>query len=329
MDHVRIGTLGAARITPSALVRPARRIPEVEVLAVAARDPDRARRFADRHRIPVVHAGYADLLADPEIDAIYNPLPNALHAEWTLAALAAGKHVLCEKPLTANADEAIAVAGEAERSGLTVMEGFHYRYHPYADRLRELIETGTVGRVRHVATWMCVPIPLRSNIRYQYRLGGGATMDCGCYAIHALRLLAGAEPQVERARALLAGPEVDRAMSASFRFPDGTTGEMTCSLWSARLLKIAAKVTGERGEIRAFNYVLPNALSWISVRTADRSWRERVRGEATYVRQLRAFAAGVLRGEPVQTPASESIRNMQVIDAVYRAAGLRPRGTPG
>jgi predicted dehydrogenase len=327
MDRVRIGTLGAARITPMSLVRPARQVPEVEVLAVAARDPDRARRFADRHRIPVVHLGYADLLADPGIDAIYNPLPNALHARWTLAAIAAGKHVLCEKPFTSNAAEAI--AGEAERSGLTVMEAFHYRYHPYADRLRELVETEAVGPVRHVETWMCFPMPLRSDIRYQYRLAGGATMDGGCYAIDVLRLLAGGEPEVEAARALLAGPDVDRAMVASFRFPDGVTGQMTCSMWSSRLLKIAAKITGERGEIKAFNYVLPHTLSWISVCTAERSWRERVNGDATYVLQLRAFAAAVLHGEPIRTPPSESIKNMQVIDSVYRAAGLRVRGAPG
>src|SRR2546422_5295627 len=129
-DPLRFGILGAARIAPMALVRPAQRVPEASVLAVAARDPERARRFAARHGIPRVHPSYDALLADPEIDAIYNPLPNALHAPWTIRALAAGKHVLCEKPFAANAAEAGGMARAAERSGRGLMEAFHSRYHP-------------------------------------------------------------------------------------------------------------------------------------------------------------------------------------------------------
>ena len=136
VDRLRIGTLGAARITPAALLKPASRLPEVTVSAVAARDPDRARRFADKHRIRRVHPSYQALLDDPAIDAIYNPLPNSLHAAWTLRAIEAGKHVLCEKPFTANAVEAAEVAAAAKASGLVVMEAFHYRYHPLARRMR-------------------------------------------------------------------------------------------------------------------------------------------------------------------------------------------------
>ena len=138
MPPLRIGTLGAARIAPAALVRPARAVADAELTAVAARDPQRAEKFAAQARVPKVHRSYDDLLADPDLDAIYNPLPNGLHAEWTLKALAAGKHVLCEKPFTANATEAEEVAAAAERSGLVVMEAFHYRYHPLAQRLHEL-----------------------------------------------------------------------------------------------------------------------------------------------------------------------------------------------
>src|SRR5579884_1040127 len=128
MDRLRIGILGAARIAPVALVRPARQIAEVEVAAIAARDPARAERFARRHGIARTHGSYAELIADPGIDAIYNPLPNGLHAFWSLRAIAAGKHVLCEKPFTANADEAQAVADAAKGAGVVVMEAFHYRY---------------------------------------------------------------------------------------------------------------------------------------------------------------------------------------------------------
>ena len=139
VDRLRIGTLGAARITPAALLRPARQVPGVTVTAVAARDQQRARRFADKHRIRMVHPSYQALIEDPAVDAIYNPLPNSLHAQWTLRAIEAGKHVLCEKPFTANAAEAATVAAAAKASGLVVMEAFHYRYHPLARRMQEVV----------------------------------------------------------------------------------------------------------------------------------------------------------------------------------------------
>jgi predicted dehydrogenase len=131
-----MGTLGAARITPAAPIKPARQVPEVTVTAVAARDPARARQFAARHGIAAVHDSYEALLADPDVDAVYNPLPNSLHAPWTLRAIAAGKHVLCEKPFTSNEAEAAEVADAARSAGLVVMEAFHYRHHPLARRMR-------------------------------------------------------------------------------------------------------------------------------------------------------------------------------------------------
>jgi predicted dehydrogenase len=125
MDRLRIGILGAAKIAAAAMVKPARTLSNVDVVAIAARDPERAQRYADKHGIERVLPSYADLIADPEIDAVYNPLPNGLHAEWTLAAIAAGKHVLCEKPFTANAAEARQVADAAAEGGVTVVEAFH------------------------------------------------------------------------------------------------------------------------------------------------------------------------------------------------------------
>ncbi len=149
MNRVRIGTLGAARITADALLKPAALIDEAEVVGVAARDPERAREFAAKHDIPTVYETYDELIADPNIDAIYNPLPNSHHAPWTLKAIAAGKHVLCEKPFTANADEAQVVADAAAAApSLVVMEAFHYRYHPLIARVLDLIADGAVGRVQ-------------------------------------------------------------------------------------------------------------------------------------------------------------------------------------
>jgi predicted dehydrogenase len=327
VDRLRVGTLGAARITPSALIRPARRVPEVTVTAVAARDPARARQFANKHGIPVTHDSYDDLIADPDIDAVYNPLPNSLHAPWTLRAIAAGKHVLCEKPFTSNEAEPAKVAAAARTAGVVVMEAFHYRYHPMARRMQDAV--AELGALRHVEASLGFPLPRFNDIRFQYDLAGGATMDAGCYPISCIRMLGQAEPIVVSAQAKLHGPDVDRAMDAHFRFPGGATGRIRASLWSADILRISARVVGERGEMRAFNYLDPHIFNLLTVRTASGVRRERVRGEATYTYQLRAFAAAVLRGEPVLTTPEDAVATMHQIDAVYRAAGLPLRGARG
>jgi predicted dehydrogenase len=324
---LKIGTLGAARITPTALVKPARKVADLDVAAIAARDPERASTFATKHGIGRVHSTYADLIADPDLAAVYVPLPNSLHEEWTLKALKAGKHVLCEKPFTSNAAEAQQVADEAASSGLVVMEAFHYRYHPLAARMKDIVDSGVLGEIRHIETVMCIPLPLKDDIRYRYDLAGGATMDTGCYAIHQLRFLAGAEPEVVAASAKLARPNVDRWMQADFRFPDGRTGRMTCALWSARLFDLSVRVSGTDGELRVFNPTGPQYFSSLRVKAKSRTARERVRGDATYVYQLKAFVAACLKGTPVPTGPGDAVANMRVIDEVYRAAGLPVRGT--
>jgi predicted dehydrogenase len=326
VDRLRIGTLGAARITPGALIKPARQIPGVTVAAVAARDPERARRFAAKHRIRRVHDSYQDLIDDPAVDAIYNALPNSLHAQWTLRAIEAGKHVLCEKPFTANADEAAEVAAAARASGLVVMEAFHYRYHPLARRMRDVVAAGEIGPLRYLEASLCFPLPRFSDIRYSYALGGGATMDAGCYAINWLRMLGPGEPEVLSARAKLHGPDVDRAMSASFRFAGGVLGRMTASLWSGQLLRLDAKAVGDQGVMRVFNYVSPQTYNRLTVTADGYTRHERVSGEPSYSYQLRAFAAAVRHGDPVLTTPEDAVANMTVIDAVYQAAGLPRRG---
>ena len=182
-----MGTLGSSRISLPALIEPAASVPEVTVAAVAARDKSRADAFALRHGIPAAYGSYEELLADPDIDAIYNPLPNSLHGPWTLQAIAAGKHVLCEKPFASNADEAAQVADAAAASGLVVMEAMHYRYHPLTRRLSELV--AELGPVQHLQCWTSFAIADPDDIRYDFDLGGGALMDGGCYAIDCLRLL--------------------------------------------------------------------------------------------------------------------------------------------
>jgi predicted dehydrogenase len=314
--------LGAARIVPLALIKPAKDNPDVVVAAVAARDGSRARAFAAKNGIERVHDSYEALIADPELDAIYNPLPNGLHGKWTRAAIDAGKHVLCEKPFTANAAEAREIAAWAARSDRVVMEAFHYRYHPLALRTEQIIASGALGKLKRVEAALCFPLPKFSDIRYNYALAGGALMDAGCYAVHMARTFGGSTPEVVSAQAKLRDPQIDRAMTAELQFPEGHTGQIRCSMWSARLLEISARVIGERGELRLFNPVLPHFVHRLTVRSADGKRVERFSRRPSYAYQLDAFAAAVRRGEPVKTTPADAIENMTVIDAIYQAAGL-------
>jgi predicted dehydrogenase len=322
---VRIGVLGAARIAPAALMKPARAVDGVEVAANAARDRRRASAFASRYGVPVVHDSYADVVADPSLDAVYIPLPNGLHAQWTLAAIRAGKHVLCEKPFTSNTAQAREVQAAAEGSGVVVMEAFHYRYHPVAQRMADIVHSGELGRIERVETAMCFPLPRFSDIRYDFGLAGGALMDAGCYAVHSLRLLTpGGEPVVTGARALTLKRDgrVDRAMTARFELPGGGTGHLRTSMWSSTLLRIRAVAVGECGRLAVTNFAAPHLWSRFTVTVDGRRRRESTSGEATYAHQLRAFAAAV-RGEPTNlTPPADSVATMHLIDDIYTAAGL-------
>jgi len=322
-----MGALGAARITPAALVRPAAEVDGVRVGAVAARDVARAQRFAERHGIARVCRDYAELIADPEIDAIYIALPNGLHAEWSIRALEAGKHVLCEKPMAANADEARRMADVAAATGRVLVEAFHWRYHRLSERVLEILRSGELGRLERFEGNMCFPLPLPRDIRYRYDLAGGAMMDAGCYAVSFVRQLSGQEPEVVGARAKRAARDIDRAMQVDLRFPDGARGRLRASMWSWRLLDISLRVVGEGGELRVLNPVMPQLFHRLRVRSAAGRRVEQVRGEGTYAAQLRAFRAAVQDGRPVPTDAEDAVANMRVIDAAYRAAGMRARGT--
>ena len=319
---MQIGVLGAARIAPTALIKPAKTNADVVVAAVAARDVSRARAFAVKHGIARVHDSYEALIADPDLDAVYIPLPNGLHGRWTRAALAAGKHVLCEKPFTANAAEAREIAELAAKSDRVVMEAFHYRYHPLALRIEEIIASGELGKLQRVEAALCFPLPNSSDIRYNYSLAGGATMDAGCYAVHMVRTFGGSTPEVVSAQPKLRDPRVDRAMTAEVRFAEGHTGRIRCSMWSPRLLEISAHVVGDQGELHALNPVLPQLYHRLSVRSSTGKRVERFPRRASYAYQLDAFAAAVLRGEPVKTTPEDAIENMTVVDAIYRTAGL-------
>lgn len=330
MPPLRFAVLGAAAIAPNAIVKPAAENPDVEVRAIAARSRPRAEAFAQRHSIPVVHDTYEDALADPEVDAVYNPLPNGLHGRWTLAALEAGKHVLCEKPFTANADEARVVADAARASGLVVMEAFHWRYHPMAERVLEIVGSGEIGELRHVAASFCFPLPRKKDIRYSMPLAGGALMDAGCYPIHMVRTVVGTEPSVTSATSAEGWGGVDRATTAALQFsaPDGgsvgPTGAITCSMWSHRVAALWLRAEGTEGVLQARNPLMPHLLGRLKVTAGGDTRRERDWTGTTYSYQLAAFVAAVRDGAPFPTNVDDAVANMAVIDAVYRAAGREP-----
>ncbi len=327
MAPLRIGTLGAASITNAALVTPAREVEGVDVVAVAARDVARANAFAEKHGIPRVHESYAALIADPEIDAVYNPLPNSHHGPWSIRALEAGKHVLCEKPMASNAEEALAMQQAAARTGRVLVEAFHWRYHPLADRMREIVTSGEIGRLQRVESALCFPLPTPSDIRWSFALSGGALMDAGCYPVSIVRHLAGAEPEVVAARAKTRAPDVDRCMEIDLAFPDEVTGFVRTSMWSRHLLSITTRAIGDAGELRVLNPVLPHAFHRLRVRTPNGTRREKIGGPSTYAAQLAAFRDRVAGGPALPTDADHGVANMRVIDAAYRAAGLPPRPT--
>lgn len=324
---LRIGILGAASIVPMALTNPAKSVPDVQVLAIASRDLKRAYRFAKKYYIPRVHQTYSALLADHDIDAIYNPLPNSLHAEWTIKALKAGKHVLCEKPFASNAAEAEEMARVAHETGLVLSEAFAYRYHPLTARVKQIITGGELGKITHFDAEFSFLLPSSNNIRFNFDLSGGAMMDCGCYPISLVRYLAGAEPRVEHAEARLFRPEVDQKMNADLSFEDGRTAHVFCGMRSPKLFTSVLKVEGEAGSLRVFSPFQPHIFHRLTIRKSGVTVKERVPGENSYTLQLRAFVKAIRHRTKFNTDPADAIGNMRVIDAIYEKAGLKKRGT--
>jgi predicted dehydrogenase len=334
---LRIGTLGTSRICTTALLEPAADLGEVTIAAVAARSKPRADAFALHHGIPAAYGCYEDMLAAPDIDAVYNPLPNSLHGPWTLKAIAAGKHVLCEKPFASNAEQAAQIAEAAEAAGVVVMEAMHYRYHPLVQRLRDLVLGGELGPVRHIQCWTNFVIEDPADIRYDFDLAGGALMDGGCYAIDCLRLLTGdgepevtgalSEPGGDAAGGDAAGAVADRAMAVRLAFGDGATGWFESSFTRDGEFLANVHVTCRDGQVWLRNFIRAHEGLLVATKQGTVIIDEQASGNiTTYGWQLRAFAAAITGGAPFSTSASHAVGTMRVIDDAYRAAGLRIRG---
>lgn len=322
---INMGVLGTARITPAALIKPARALSGIRIGAVASRDGLRAARFARLHGIPKSYNSYAELINDPEIQAVYNPLPNALHGAWSIQALQAGKHVLCEKPMAANAAEAAAMAAAAEQAGRLLVEAFHYRYHPLASRIKALISSGEIGAIKRIESSFIVPLIIPNHINYSYPLGGGATMDVGCYPVNLLRFLVGEEPHVSAASPRLIKPQIDREMTAELAFPGGATGRVECGILSWKVVRSYLRVWGDAGEIEVLNPFQPHRWHSLKIRRGGQARREQIQGETTFYYQLKAFIEAIQKGEPMITSARDAVANMAVIDAIYEKAGMAKR----
>lgn len=325
---LRIGVLGAARITERALIDPARAGGH-RVVAVAARDRSRAEAFAAEHGVERGVDSYADLLADPEVEVVYNPLANGLHGPWNLAALAAGKHVLSEKPSASNAEEAAEVRDAAAKAGTVFMEAFHYLFHPVTRRLHEVLASGEIGELRHVEAMVAIQAPPDTDPRWSLPLAGGAVMDLGCYSLHALRMLApwaGGAPRLVSARGgqRAGAPGVDEWLDADLAFPGGATGSARCHM-AYDGLEMSCRIIGSRGEVLAPNFVLPHQDDRVVVRTGDGERTERLGTRSSYTYQLEAFADRVRGGAPLPLDADDAVATMTLIDAAYRAAGFEPR----
>jgi len=327
-EPLRIGVLGAARITENSLIGPARTTGH-RIVAVAARDRSRAEAYAAAHRVERVADSYADLIADPEVEVVYNPLANGLHGPWNLAALTAGKHVLSEKPSASNAEEAVEVREAAAKAGTVFMEAFHYLFHPVTRRLHELLASGELGELRHVEALVAIPAPPDTDPRWSLDLAGGAVMDLGCYSLHALRMLApwaGGAPRLVSARGgeRVGAPGVDEWLDANLVYPSGATGSARCHMAYDELV-MSCRITGSRGEAFAPNFVLPQLDDRIVIRTTDGERTERLGRRSSYTYQLEAFAARLREGAPLPLGPDDAVATMTLIDEAYRAAGFEAR----
>lgn len=326
---LRLGLIAASRIAVPAVIEPVADVDGVEITAVAARDLGRARQFADRCGAEHVFGSYAELLESDTVDAVYIGTPASHHRQWAVAAIEAGKHVLCEKPFAANADDARRIA-EAARSGdVVVMEAFHWRYHPYADQIRAVLESGELGEIERVEGVFDIPDGriARDDIRWDLPLGGGSTMDLGCYSIQWVRFAAGPRPEVVSAEAVCPVPGIDASLGAELRWPSGVTGSIHSSMIAPGDRMVSyLHVTGANGTMHADNPLAPqNGGAVVTVDAGGSTRTITAERTATYFHQLVAFRDAIVDGAPFPTTADDAVINMEIIDDCYRAAGLEPR----
>jgi predicted dehydrogenase len=317
----KIGLLGAAGIAGAAVLLPVRRRDDVVVEAVASLSASQA--YASEHGIPRAYSAYEELLADPSIDLVYNALPPSLHASWTIAALEAGKDVLCEKPFTMNAASARQVIAAASSTGRRVIEAFHDHYHPLSEWIRSTVASGSLGQILRASAVFNGSNPyIEGTLRHEPSLGGGALMDLGCYPVHWLRSLFPGSPTVTSAAADLNPSGADITMKASLTFPGEVSATVECSMVEGVTLQSSLVLTGSSGTLTVDNIVFPSAGHSIRLERDGVPYVTTVAGRTTYDHQLEAVLDALRTGSPLPTEGQDSIDNMATIDAIYEAAGF-------
>jgi predicted dehydrogenase len=319
-NKVRWGVLGAARIATVKVI-PAMQLGErTEVVAIASRDIEKARGAAAGLHIAQAYGSYEELLADPTVEAVYNPLPNHLHVPWTVRAAEAGKHVLCEKPLGLTAAEARQLISVRERTGVKIGEAFMVRTHPQWLRARELVRSGAIGGLRAVCTMFSYNNPDPKNIRNVPGFGGGGLMDIGCYAVQFARFLYGVEPQ--RVTAAMEDDPVmgtDRLTSAILEFP---TGQATFMCATQIVPYQRTQILGSKGRIEVEIPVNapPARPARIFIDDGSAVRTEEFGPCNQYTLQGDAFSRAIREGGDVPTPVEDGVANMAVLDAIVKAA---------
>jgi predicted dehydrogenase len=317
---LRIGLLGAARITPRALIAPARELGHT-VVAVAARDYGRAIAFAEAHQIEHVAPTYEALLARDDLDLVYNALPTAWHAQWCIAALEAGKHVLCEKPFAMSLQEAQQVLARAAKQDRRVIEATHYRYHPMTERARTLLAEGEIGAVRSIEAHFHVPVRADpSEFRRDAGLGGGAFRDLGFYPLHLARTLLAGEPEHAICQEIVwEKPGVDLVLRVSMPF-SATSVVLEAGMRLDRAASAQAVVTGDRGVLHLSNFVAPHMGGTLRIETAGGTEVEMADPRATFSFQMEAVANALQSGASALTEGSDITQQMRAMDLAYQAA---------
>jgi len=325
---LRLGVLGAAKISPDAIVGPAK-TGLARLVSVAARDEERARAFAEEHGFEKILDSYDEVLEDTDVEAVYNPLPNGLHAVWNLRAIEAGKHVLSEKPSAANAEEAKEVLEAVSSGKVKFMEGFHYRYHPVMEKMLELIDSGALGDVLHVEIEAGFNLDNPDDHRLDFELAGGSLMDIGCYAVHALRHighLIGGEPTVKTAVATEreSKPGIDEEFEATLSFPNGATAKFVSS-FAFSSHRFTLRVEGTEALAYSYNFLAGHDDDRIVVIRGGVSEVWYGGTKPSYEYQLQAFRSHVKKDTPIHTGPKDALAQAELIDALYEAAGLPVR----
>jgi D-xylose 1-dehydrogenase (NADP+, D-xylono-1,5-lactone-forming) len=321
---VKWGIMSTARINLKFLAG-ARQANDVEILALGSRDQARGEAFAREHRIPRTYGSYDALLADPEVEAVYVPLPNSLHVEWSVRALQAGKHVLCEKPLSRHPAEVERAFDVAQREGRLLMEAFMWRHNPQTGKLTELIAGGAIGRLRLIRASFSFAATDAADVRLLTALDGGALMDVGCYCVRAARLLGG-EPEHLSAEQALGGDGVDVVFAGTMRHPDDVLSHFDCGL--ALDARDELEVVGEEGSLFLGDpwHCLEPAIELRRGGDVERIELEPVN---SYRLEAENFSAAIRGERPPLLGREDAVGQARTIDALYRAADAGQAVSPG